>query len=172
MTARADVEAAKAQAGHAAGMFAEARTEAAALLAEHTAQEVRQGITLHDLAQAAQHAAEAISVALSGIVGAVARRDAASDAAGQALTDAGVPAGQWVNGIRYEPVRTSGEILRVKDGPVHYRGKVIPGRYNVEVETEDGDTAWLGSDGLTRDSRRDVERVIAGATASPRATLN
>src|SRR4051812_5785537 len=108
-------------------MLAEARTEASAALAEHTAHVVRESITLNDLHKAAQEAREAVTAALARLSQALTERDAASDAAGQELANAGVVAGQWLNGIRYGLVRS-----------VATFGRVLPGQFNVEVQTAEG----------------------------------
>jgi hypothetical protein len=160
MTARADVEAAEGLAAHAARVLADARAKAAAALAEHTAQEVRNTITLRDLDKTAQEATSAISAALASINDAMVRRDAASDAAGRALADAGVPPSQWLNGIRYVPVRQ-----------LHGTGPVVPGQYNVEVQVSDGGTAWVSSAGNTRGPRRELTRIIDLALTEARATV-
>lgn len=159
MTAQAEVEACEGLAAHAARMLAEARAEAAAILAEQTAQVVRERITLHDLAKAAQEAGEAVTGALTRLSEALVERDAASDAAGQELADAGVPPGKWLNGIRYVPVRSVASF-----------GRVLPGRFNVEVQTEKGATAWLSSNGDERKTQilltKMVHDVLAAASVN------
>lgn len=149
MTARAEVEAAEGLAAHAARMLTDARAEAAELLADHTATQVRANLKACDLDKAQKDAVTAIATALAGLNEALARRHADSDATGQALADAGIRPGQWVNGIRYLPVRSL-----IGTGPA------IPGRFNVEVETDDGATVWLSSTGSARDTNHENERMI------------
>ncbi len=147
--ARGEVEAAEGPAAHAARMLAEARNDAAALLAHHTATQVRGNIKSHDRAKAQQEATAAIVSTLAGLDQALTRRHADSDTAGQTLADAGIPPGQWINGIRYLPV-----------GSLGGTGTVVPGRFNVEVETDDGGTVWLSSTGSARDTRRERDVMI------------
>lgn len=161
MTARADVEAAEGLADHAARMLADAQADAAALLAEKTAHEVRESITLHDIAQATREAQKAVTAALRGLHDALLRRDAASDAAGQALSDAGVPAGEWINGIRYLPVHSLMGGL----------GRRLPGQFNVEVQTEDGLQTWLSSAGSERNTRHTSTRLVDDVIDAARASL-
>lgn len=149
MTARADVEAAEGLAAHAARMLADARTEAADLLADHTATQVLANLKSYDLATTQQDAAAAIASTLAGFIESLTRRHADSDATGQALADAGIPPGQWVNGIRYVPVRTLGGT-----------GTAVPGRFNVELETDDGAIVWLSSTGSARETNRENDRMI------------
>lgn len=160
MTARADLEAAEGLAAHAARVLAEARAHAAAALAEHTAQEVQKTITLHDLGKTQQDATDAISAALRAINEELVKRDAESDAAGKALAEAGVLPGQWVNGIRYVPVR---RLLGT--------GSVVAGQYNVEVQMPGGGTAWVSSKGNTRDTRRDLTLRVDGALSDARSAV-
>ena len=135
--------------------------EAAALLAEETAHEVRRSISMHDIAKATNDAQEAAAAALTTLHDAVLRRDAASDAAGRRLADAGIPPGKWVNGIRYYPVHSL----------VGGLGRVIPGQFNVEVETEDGGTAWLSGVGRERDTRRNATRLMDDVLKAARMSL-
>lgn len=170
ITARADVEAAEGLAAHASRMVAEAQAEAAALLAEKTAQEVRDALGNFDMDKTLHDAEEALARAVQAVRQAIADRDALSDAAGQKLAEAGVAPGQWVNGIRYEPVRKNSSSTRVRGtSDVTYMGAVVPGRYNVAVQTLEGDTAWLAGEGLTRNSNQVIESILGQAWTSVRS---
>lgn len=169
ITARADVEAAEGLAAHAARMVAEAQAAAAGLLAEITAREVSESLGNFDADQTLHDAEESLAAAVRAVTAAVAGRDAASDAAGQRLADAGVPPGQWINGVYYEPVRTNSNTSSVRStGEVRYMGAVIPGRFNVAVRTEDGGAAWLAGEGLTRNSGELVASILEQAWESVR----
>ena len=60
---------------------AEARAEAAALQASHTAEQVRASVIEYDLDSMQRSAAEAVTATLAALTEALERRDAASDAA-------------------------------------------------------------------------------------------
>lgn len=158
LTATGDVEAAEGLAQHAAAVHAEARAEAAALLALHTAEQVRATVSDFDVDELQRSATSAVAETLAELEDALARRDAASDEAGQALADAGIPPGVWVNGIRYLPAGAW------ESGPV------LPGQYNVEIASEDGTTRWLSGAGSARNTRRTLTKVVDSVLEAARAT--
>jgi hypothetical protein len=159
MTARADVEAAQGLADHAARELGDARAQAATVLAEHTAQEVRTAITLLDLDRVIQDARRAIEAALSDVNEAMLTRDRMSDEAGRVLAAAGVPTGQWLNGIRYMAAQNPAT------------GRTIPDAFSVEVQTDDGDTSWVSTTGAQRNTRRHLTRVVDDLLSDARSTV-
>lgn len=171
MFARADLEAAEGLADHAARVLADARTDAAALQAEATASEVRDRLSNYDRDAVRIAAETAISEAVKAVRQTIADRDAGSDAIGQQLADGGVPPGRWVNGIRYEHVRTGGvSTIRTRGSDdVRYTGKVIPGQFNVAVQTPEGEAAWLSGEGLERNSGKVMDEILANAWESVRS---
>ncbi|MDT0203880.1 hypothetical protein [Nocardioides sp. AE5] len=170
ITARGEVEATENLAEHAAKVLAAARMEAAALLAEQTAQEARDSLIGHDPNETLKDAQKALQDAVTSVSDAIAKQDATSDAIGQKLASAGVPPMEWCNGIQYVPVRTSSTSSSVAStGRVSYRGSVIPGRFNVAIQNEDGEAVWLSSEGLTRDSNQVIDSILNQAWEAVRS---